>query len=137
MASSSIANTWQEQLMALRALTSTTGIIHEAQRLQIKQWGALAFQHVGAGNWEAVVDTDGHIVTYKILKTKRAPKNFPKYVAALDRSIHWLFGDEWSLRIQEGRKFIYTGERLVSAETKVNEQRKKLVEAFNPIKKEN
>lgn len=109
----------EKQLMLLRALTSTTGIIHEAQITLIKNWGAVAFAFVGT-NWEAqIFICDGEeckhtscgdrTVTYHLTTKKKAPKDLPQYVAALDRSIHWLLGDDWRLVVKANKKQIYRG----------------------------
>lgn len=118
------AEEWAAQLMALRALTATTGVIHEAQKLNLQQWGALAFGHVG--KWEARVDVASKTVTYKFKRRGRRPQDLAHLVAGLVRSVHWLLGLDWGVRVQENGKLIFEGER-VSKNT--NEERKRKARA--------
>lgn len=122
---SNLRSDWQEQLMALRGLTAMTGALHEAQVYNLKQWGALAFAHVGKGRWQIEVDIDGRNITYALSpkRSVRRPAALPKLVAALDRSVHWLLGDEWALHVTEHGKTIYAGERKVAASEKTHGQR--------------
>jgi hypothetical protein len=103
--------------MLLRGLTASTGVMHEAQKLQLKNWGAVAFQ--GVGGWVSNIDITRKTVLYSITSTRKtAPKDLPKYVAALDRSIHWLLGGDWALNVKINGKSVYKGSR-----EKANEQR--------------
>jgi hypothetical protein len=111
------ATDWEKQLMDLRALTATTGVVHEAQLFQITNWGAIAF---GFTKWTANVDIETQTVIFDLEK-KKHPKTLAKFVAGLDRSIHWLFGPEWGLRVKEGTRVLYEGQRKRKS---VNEQRK-------------
>jgi hypothetical protein len=121
----SLRGDWQEQLVSLRALTALTGALHDAQVMQLKHWGAIAFPHVEKGRWEIQVEPDNRVVTYALRPPRRArrPAHYAQLIAALDRSIHWLLGDEWATCITEHGKAIYQGERQV-ADEKVNDQRK-------------
>jgi hypothetical protein len=112
-----VASDWEKQLAALRALTATTGSVHDAQMFQIRMWGQLAF---GYTKWEAEIDVAGKTVIYAVTK-KKHPKDLAKFVASLDNSIHWLFGDNWGLRVKEGDKSLYEGKRQ---KTNVNDERK-------------
>jgi hypothetical protein len=112
---SSVTQRQLEEMAMLKALTATTGVVHEAQKLQLRMWGAIAFGHT---TWEADIDVGGKTVIYKLKKAKQ-PKQLVHYIAALDRSIHWLFGDDWGLRVKEGTKALYEGAR----KTNVNEER--------------
>lgn len=114
----------EKQLMTLRAVTATTGVVGEAQLLQLKLWGSLAFGHT---KWTAAVDVPGRTIYYTLVKGKH-PANLVKFIAALDRSVHWLLGDNWGLHIKEGSKKLYEGQRQVS---NVNSERKKRVEDTN------
>lgn len=106
----------EKQLMTLRAVTAITGVVADGQLLQIKLWGAVAF---GYTTWEATVDVPGRTVVYALTK-KKHPKDMAKYIAVLDNSIHWLLGDNWGLRITEGSKKLYEGQRK---QANVNDER--------------
>lgn len=112
------SNDWTQQLMTLRALTATTGAMHEAQVLQLKMWGSIAF---GERTWEAGVDVETKTVTYQLAKGKRL-KALANRVAALDRSIHWLLGEDWALRVDEDGNLLYQGQRTLPD---TNEQRQR------------
>jgi hypothetical protein len=102
----------------LRAMTATTGGVHEAQVLQLKMWGAIAFPN---RKWEAAVDVRSKTVTYKLTKGQKQRKALAKRVAVLDRSIHWLLGDNWALNVDEDGNLLYQGQRKLPD---TNEQRK-------------
>jgi hypothetical protein len=119
---SSESSDWERQLLLLRSLTESTGIIHEAQVVQIKNWGAVALPSM---NFVAKVDVNKKTVTYSVTgKNKVSYKTIAPYVAALDRSIHWLLGDSWSTYIDLNETAIYRGKRKVKSKKKVDESRK-------------
>lgn len=117
----SIRSDWEDQLMVLRGLLASTGALHEAQVMQLKMWGGVAF---GAGGWEINVDVDRRVLAYKLKRVPRNLKQTAKLVAGLDRSVHWLLGPEWCLHVLVGKKPLYTGQREVAPGEKTNEQRR-------------
>ena len=105
---------WEQQLLSLRVLTSQTGALHEAQVLQLKMWGGIAFHHLKAGQWEAAADIPAKTLTYKLQNGKKPAKMvFARTVAILDQSIHWLLGDDWMLTVEENGNLIYQGQRTL------------------------
>lgn len=119
----SISADWEEQLMVLRGLTASTGALHEAQKTQLQYWGALTFGRTG---WEVHVDMERREVLYKVAQVKTSPravKQLAVLVAGLDRSVHWLLGPEWALRVHEGKKVVYAGAREVAPGEQVHERR--------------
>jgi hypothetical protein len=109
----------EKQLMLLRALTATTGAVHEGQLLQLRMWAALAFDFT---TWQAEVDVANKTVIYTVGKiVNKKSEKLVKCVASLDNSIHWLFGDNWGLRINEGKKQFYVGSRKTK---NVNDERR-------------
>jgi hypothetical protein len=112
----------EEQLLALRGLTAIAGCLHDAQLLQIKMWGAVAFAPYGKDKWEAEPDLDTKTINFKILTKKHVGyKKMAPYVHALDNSIHWLLGDDWAISIEQDGRELYRGDRK---QQDVNEQRK-------------
>ncbi len=107
----------EKQLMTMRAVTAITGVLHEAQLLQLRMWGAIAFAHT---TWEADIDVESKTVTYTVEKKKR-PINLAHLVASLDMSVHWMLGDNWGLRVKEGTKTLYEGARK---KKNVNDERR-------------
>ena len=116
---------WEQQLASLRGVTASTGIVHDAQIFQLKMYGATAFLHVGKGNWEAQVDIDTKTIVYKLKFKGKHPKELPALVAAIDRSIHWLLGDDWAVNIKQNKKIIYRGARILRD---VDDNRKKALQ---------
>lgn len=116
------------QLQSLKALTATTGALHQVQVDHLRIWGRLAVGHIGT--IECHVDTEKKDVNYVILgKGAMTDKkhNFEwlvKAVAALSSSIHDLLGDEWKTTIQHKGKLIFNGPRRKTQEELVNERRK-------------
>lgn len=109
----------REQMLQLRWLTGTTGIIHEFQLIQLKYWLHVVFpkaEHYG--NLDvSVPDEEGnseHIVRYHIkLGKHKPPKNLKALLTSLANSIHDLLGDEWLVQIMDGKKKIYEGIRKI------------------------
>lgn len=99
--------------MSLRALTAATGGVHEAQRLQLQSWGGVVFG-TGKGAWTCDADPSTRTVTYDVASRPAhlaSWRQAARFVAALDRSVHWLFGPEWGLVVRERGTEIYAGAR--------------------------
>ncbi len=112
-------NDVEQKLMTARALTATTGVMHDIQVAMIKNWGAVAFIPFGKGSWTASPDPVTKTVAYKIKSKKRKPSDLPRYIASLDVSIHWLLGDDWATEVHLNGKLLYRGSRKQNT----NEQR--------------
>jgi uncharacterized protein YaaN involved in tellurite resistance len=107
--------TWK-QLMALRALTQEMGVVHEAQAMQLKYWGPLALPHchdievrVQLPYLAEDVDDKGTVtsslmdanrVEYRALAKERPPKNLPKLLEGLCRSVRALLGDYFDVGVK-------------------------------------
>lgn len=113
-------SSWKDQLLSLKDVTERTGTMHDAQVLQLKMWGGIAF---GGLDWEAKVDPADKSVLYDIASKipPRRVKDMANVVAALERSVHWLFGDHWLLKVRNNDNLLYEGKRVLPD---VNEQRK-------------
>ena len=120
--------TW-DILMSLKAVTFTTGVLHEVQIDQLRLWGQLALGH--AGEFKCKVDTEEKTISYGLVTKKKTLtdkkhsfKWLAKAVALLDQSIHQVLGDDWKLSIIHNKKVAYEGKRLKSTEEKLDERRK-------------
>jgi len=120
------------QLMALKALTFQTGVMHQAQIDQLRLWGRVAFQFIPREGFECHISSADHSVCYVLKdgelydKKKGATHNFKwlvKIIAGLDRSIHDLLGEEWQLKIKHNGRLEYTGPRLTTRSKKVRQLR--------------
>lgn len=100
------------QLLMLKELTKETGVLHEAQALQLRMWSMLAVSHalnfpeIRFG-WE---DREIEFL-FKKLKKKEQPKDFNLRLENMVKWVHWLLGDEYLVRIKDEKGTIYRGMR--------------------------
>lgn len=90
-----------EQLALLRELTKSTGVIHEAQILQLKTWGWVAVQRCYAKKTVIELDVESRRVTYNMQGGADALPDVlegPR-LAALTRSVRNLLGNEWKATV--------------------------------------
>jgi hypothetical protein len=101
-------NAW-EQLMLLKELTKTTGVLHEAQVLQLKMWPYVAFQKLD--KYEIAIDLDKKSVWYKMTSGSLPGDEKTKGAASLKKNVKALLGDDWEVIVSwtESRK--YNGRR--------------------------
>lgn len=115
----------ERALAAARGITEATGALHEAQVLQLKLWGALLFAKLPRrGGWVLEVDQDERQVTYRALKPWRPGRAGAKAIEALGRSVEWLLGSAWQLRVAVGDNLVHVGKQTTP---NVNEQRSQRV----------
>lgn len=92
-----------EQLAHLSGLTKTTGVLHEAQVLQLKYWPYVMAPH--AKSIETVVFQEKKEVRFVLKLGKKAPpSDFQARLDALDRSVKTMLGYDWQVVVQEDRK---------------------------------
>ncbi len=116
-------NQVEAQLQKLRYLTASTGAIHEAQRLNLMQWGAIAFADMG--KWTGDILPDSKQLNYKIESRKKHPSNFANLIAALVRSVHWLLGTDWQVNVSQNDNLLYSSP--VTPVSKENVKRKQRI----------
>ena len=130
-----------EGLMKYKSVTQRTGTLFEAQRFQLTTWGQLVFddyahdievrvalpwvEHEGTQN---EVYHDRHVVEYRMLvgeppyqlRVRRFAGGMLAMVEGLDRSVKWLLGDEFTVRVvvngdsifeSKGKPSNFNGER--------------------------
>lgn len=108
-----------EQLEFLKGTTAVTGIVHEAQVLQLKTWGLFIFEHVPSTRWHCEVGVDDKVVLYYLLGGAEPPSNYEDLLGGLERSVKFLFGDHWHLEVLQDNQFIYKdGKMLCQTKTK-------------------
>lgn len=87
-----------EQLMLLRAFTSRTGILHEAQVLNLKMWPSCVFDKVASSEFS--FDWENATICFDIIfKGRKRPKNITKSCEALAQFTKTLLGPEYEVRI--------------------------------------
>jgi len=88
-----------DQLKALRELTETTGVIHEAQVHQLKNWGPLALQHVQEIEIAVKLEDPCWVEFRAIGVTMEVPENLQNLLAGLDRSVKSLLGRHYGTKV--------------------------------------
>jgi hypothetical protein len=95
-----------EQLMALKALTKETGVLHDAQVFQLKLW-PLVMTH--ATKSEFTVDFDFKDIIFNITETKgKVPTQFTKRLKLLCKYTQNLLGEDWTVTVKLKNKPRYT-----------------------------
>jgi hypothetical protein len=122
-----------DALLGLRALTETTGVLHEAQKLQLQMWGPMLLPH--AADIEVGVqlpwteneglptqlEHDVRIIEFRVIETTgRAPKNLQKRLKTLDEWVKRLLGSRFAVRVLVRGKLIFEG-RGKSPKKKTND----------------
>ena len=92
----------KEQLLLLKDLTERTGVLHEAQVLQLKYWFFMLYPEVS--KFEIMFDPEDSTLIYKVLSVKdeeqhRNNNNF----SYLKEYVKFLLGTRYILRVENGR----------------------------------
>lgn len=88
-----------DQLLTLKGMTIRTGIIHEAQVLQLQLWPLVLFKDALTSS--ADIDPKTKNITFKIFTNKKPNKK--EFKTANDRLIDWcrfILWDETSINIK-------------------------------------
>lgn len=89
----------REQLLLLRDLTRRTGVLHEAQLLNLKLWPLVIFPK--ASNSVIRIDPEKYTVEYTLTWKIKGKKDadFKKRAKLLGKSVRWLLGDYWQVTV--------------------------------------
>lgn len=102
------SSTWGAQLAHLRHITETTGVIHEAQAMQLRMWPIAALPFVRSS--EVQVNLDGKVV--RILCRKDEAVEIDGDVDVRYRTLgNWmqfLLGPSWMITIELDGNLVYT-----------------------------
>lgn len=92
-----------EQLLLLRDVTARTGILHEAQILQLKYYPLITTHAI---NSEIKFDFEGSKIIFNLTQTKGIkPKDFEKRLTILSRYTKQLLGEEYRVIVYlKGKK---------------------------------
>jgi hypothetical protein len=93
------------QLMMLRGLTKTTGMLHEAQVLQLKHWPRIAIPHSTYS--EFGFSHEKHVVEFRVKTKGKAPKDLKLRLGGLAESVRDLLGPEYTVRVKDGKKKLF------------------------------
>jgi hypothetical protein len=106
-----------DQLMALRAITQTTGILHEAQIIQLRYWPRIAIPHsisCEVAYFQKEINEEGEVTQVPtiefrpVLSKAKPPKDLKKRLAGLNRSVKDLLGPNFTVKVKLGKKIIFT-----------------------------
>jgi hypothetical protein len=107
----------RKQLLALRAITQTTGALHEAQVVNLKYWIRIAVAHSTSAeiayfqkerDEKTGLITQEPVIEFRVVLGKgKPPKDFKKRLAGLNRSIKDLLGPDFGVRVKSGKTLIY------------------------------
>jgi len=111
---SNVGNNTTEQLLVLKALTRSTGCLHEGQILQLKMWTYLLYPKVKV-KYEIQIDQTLKSVKYLLSYPRKVPAGLAGKSAELEKDFHWLLGDEWLLEIVANSKRVFRGTRQIKA----------------------
>lgn len=93
------------QLMQLKALTQRTGILHDAQVLQLKMWPLVLTHAVESEFTFKFVDKE---VIFNITKTQgKKPKDLSKRLKLLSKFTKNLLGKEYAVTINFNNKRVF------------------------------
>lgn len=103
-------DTWQ-QLMVLRGMTQTTGILHDAQIFQLKMWSMVFSPHVQS--CELRIGPEKREIEFHLKTKGKAPGDFKDRCQMLVQWVQNLLGPEWLVRIKAKDKLLHRGMRKV------------------------
>ncbi len=88
-----------EQLRLLQEVTKTTGVLHEAQRIQLDYWIRVVLDK--AKNHTLILDLTGphKSITFDVV-TKGKQKDLESRLRPLDEWVKWLLGDHIAVRVK-------------------------------------
>jgi hypothetical protein len=99
----SIEKNISEALMVLRAMTRSTGVIHESQIHQLKYWPVFLMKGV---KFVLKINQDTKTLVYEMTRKQKIPKGL---YLELEKAVHWLLGPEWKTTIKMNGQKIFTG----------------------------
>lgn len=85
-----------QQLLMLRDVTNRTGILHEAQLLQLKIWPRLWFARSTAAR--SSVDVDKKSLVFEI-SVRKAASDDGTFAERLGACVRWLLGNDWKVAV--------------------------------------
>jgi hypothetical protein len=90
-----------KQLLRLRDFTERTGVIHDAQAMQLKGWITALF---GAKKFTIELDFEKFIVKYDIEQTVGRFSKSEEKMSNLLKYIKFLLGDKWTVAVDKWPK---------------------------------
>lgn len=89
----------KEQLILLKSLTNQTGILHEAQVMQLKYW---FIGLTNASKFTIGFDPEKAKIIYKVSEIKgKPPKDIDKNLNTLTEYVKFLLGNKYSVEVED------------------------------------
>ncbi len=102
-----------EQLLLLKGMTAVTGILHEAQVMQLKYWPLMLTHAIKA---DFSYNFDNKEVIFNLAETEgRTPKDFKKKLGLLAKYTKTLLGDDYRIAVKLNNKEIYSNKGVKNA----------------------
>lgn len=93
-----------KKILELQHLTRRTGMLHEAQILNLKMWPRVIVPGCSAS--EVRVDMEKCNVDYNLTVRGKAAKAFKQRLDSLTEATQWMLGAEWQVRIFKGETLL-------------------------------
>jgi hypothetical protein len=105
---------WVDELLLLRGITESTGIIHEAQALQLRLWPRTILPWIAKS--AAEVDLDAKMVHYKCQTNQETPQSddHESRYQALGEWTQFLLGPSWFVSISVDGNLMHTCSAVAS-----------------------
>lgn len=100
----------EQELLQLRDMTERFEVLHEAQRVQLVNWGLVVLDHIEKSEDMGLeVGFENHLVEYEVKRAnmKKRPVALRDRCSQLTDWVRWLLGDKWNVRVKQGRKILF------------------------------
>lgn len=107
-----MSNDVMAQLALLKGLTSTTGVLHDVQVVNLRQWPLMIIPD--STKAEVEFDFKFKLVTYKVKRSKKAKiKDLDVRMDTLAKYTRTLLGDEYQIAVYVNNGLIFSSEQNV------------------------
>lgn len=98
----------RQQLLLLRDLFRTTGVLHDAQHLQLRYLPRVCISHSTYSEvhirFTPGAQKSPRVVTVKVQVAGKEPRTLKKSLAKLDQTIKFLLGEDFEVVVEYGNK---------------------------------
>lgn len=117
------------QLVVLRAVTERTGIINEAQALQLRCWPFCVDPLLDKADATITTNEDGSLSKLLVYdwtgKGAKIDRHYKFRLKKLDEAIRFLLGKDWKLKVNLNGKVIYVTTRTGKSSRKPKRKTKR------------
>ncbi len=94
-----------------RLATSKFGAMTDHQILHLKVWFFGAADHIQKGQFELQINIDTKNILYAVTTDAKPTEGYKARLKIMTKWIHMLLGDDWSVRVEDNGKKVFTGKR--------------------------